>query len=90
MPVIGSKGYSKDLSTHLRSNETLKDFMAHFNLEKKTVEDLTDDMVFAALYQGLSPKRPLMKKLARKQSSTLQGLMDKGEEFINHEETLKN
>jgi hypothetical protein len=30
-----------------------------------------------------------MKKLARKESSTLQGLMDKVEEFINQEETLK-
>jgi hypothetical protein len=30
-----------------------------------------------------------MKKLARKQPSTLQGLMDKVDEFINQEETLK-
>jgi hypothetical protein len=30
-----------------------------------------------------------MKKLARKQPSTLHGLMDKVEEFINQEETLK-
>jgi hypothetical protein len=29
------------------------------------------------------------KKLARKQPSTLQGLMDKAKEFINQEETLK-
>jgi len=45
------------------------------------VEDPTKDMVYAALYQGISPK-PLMGKLARKQSSSLQGLMDQ-------EETLK-
>jgi hypothetical protein len=31
-----------------------------------------------------------MKKLVRKQPSTLQGLMDKIEEFINQEETLKS
>jgi hypothetical protein len=30
-----------------------------------------------------------MRKLARKLPSTLQGLMDKVEEFINQEETLK-
>jgi hypothetical protein len=30
-----------------------------------------------------------MKKLARKQPSTLQGLMNKVEEYINQEETLK-
>jgi hypothetical protein len=52
------------------------------------VEDPTKDMVYAALYQGISPK-PLMGKLARKQSSSLQGLMDKVDEYIHQEETLK-
>jgi hypothetical protein len=28
------------------------------------VEDQTEDMVFAAFYQVISPKEPLMKKLA--------------------------
>jgi hypothetical protein len=63
--------------------------MARFNREKVTVEDPTKDMIFAAIYQGISPDKPLMKKLVRKQLSTLQGLMDKVEEFINQEETLK-
>jgi hypothetical protein len=54
-----------------------------------TKEDLTDDMVYTALYQELSPEEALMKNLARKQPSTLRGLMDKVEEFINQKETLK-
>jgi hypothetical protein len=53
------------------------------------VEDPTDDMIYVALYQGLSPEEPLMKKLARKQPDTLQGLMNIVEKFINQEETLK-
>lgn len=40
--------------------------MARFNSEKMTEEDPTDDMIFAALYQGLSPEGPLMRKLASK------------------------
>jgi hypothetical protein len=40
-------------------------------------------MLFTVIYQGISPEEPLMKKLARKQPSTLQGLMDKVEEFFN-------
>jgi hypothetical protein len=56
---------------HQHSNETLKEFMAWFNQEKIMVENPTDDMVFAAIYHGISPKEPLMKKLARKQPSTL-------------------
>jgi hypothetical protein len=71
------------------SSETLKDFMACFNSKKMTVEDPTDDMIFAPLYQGLSQEGLLMRKLARKQPSTMHGLMDKVEEFINQEETLK-
>jgi hypothetical protein len=37
--------------------------MARFNWKKMTVKDPTKDMVFAAIYQGISPKEPLMKKL---------------------------
>jgi hypothetical protein len=77
------------LTLHRQSNESLKDFMAWFNQEKITVEDLTEDMVFAAIYQGVSPEEPLMKKLNQMQLSTLQGLIDKLEECINEEETLK-
>jgi hypothetical protein len=44
-----------------------------FNLEKLAVEDSTEDMVYAALYQGISPEKPLMKNLAQKKPSTLQG-----------------
>jgi len=64
-------------------NETLKEFMAWFNLEKIAVEDPTNYMIFVALYQGISLEGALMKKLARKQPSTLQELMDKVEEFVN-------
>jgi len=43
------------LSLHQQSNESLKEFMARFNREKATVEDPTEDMIFAAIYQGISP-----------------------------------
>jgi hypothetical protein len=63
--------------------------VARFNQEKMAVEDPTEDMVYAALYQGISHVEPLMKKLARKQPPTLQGLRNKVEEYIHHEEMLK-
>jgi hypothetical protein len=47
------------------------------------------DMDFASLFQSISPEESLMKKLARKQPSTLQGLMDKVKEFINQGENPK-
>jgi hypothetical protein len=60
-----------------------------FNREKMAVEEPTEDMVYATLYEGISSEEPLTKKLARKQLSTLQGLIDKVEEYISQEETLK-
>jgi hypothetical protein len=59
------------LTLQQRSGETLKDFVARFNAEKMTVEDLTGDMIYATLYQGLSQEEPLIKKLTRTQSATL-------------------
>jgi hypothetical protein len=44
------------LTLHQRRNETLKEFMARFNREKITIEDPIEDMVFATLYQGISPE----------------------------------
>jgi len=70
------------LRLHQHSNETLKEFVTRFYREKITIENSTEDMVYAALYQGISPEEPLMRKLARKQPSTMQGLMDKEEEYI--------
>jgi hypothetical protein len=35
------------------------------------VEDQTEDMVIVAIYQGISPDEPLVKKLPQKQPSTL-------------------
>jgi hypothetical protein len=71
------------LTVHQQSNESLKEFMAQFNREKITIKDSTEDVVFTAIYQGISPEESLMKKLAQKQLSTLQNLTDKIEEFIN-------
>jgi hypothetical protein len=45
--------------------------MARFNREKVAVKNPTEDMIFAAIYQGISPDELLMKKLVRKQPITL-------------------
>ena len=63
--------------------------MIRFNLEKLMVEDPIDGVVFSAIYQGISPNEPMMRKLAWRQPNNLQNLLDKVEEFINEEETLK-
>jgi hypothetical protein len=39
------------LTLQQRSNKTLKEVMAWFNMEKMAVEDPIEDMIFATLYQ---------------------------------------
>jgi hypothetical protein len=46
-------------------------------------------MVYASLYQGIRTDGPLMAKLAQRQPETLLGFMDKVEEFINQEDTIR-
>jgi len=48
-----------------------------------------DEMVYAALYQGLWPKGPLMPDLAHWEPENLLEFMDKVDEYINQEETLR-
>jgi hypothetical protein len=54
-----------------------------------SIEDPNDQMMFAALYQSILPGGALMNNFIRKQPSTLDDLMNKVEEFINLEESLK-
>ena len=67
----------------------MKEFMIRFNVEKLKVEDFIDGVIFFAVYNGISPDEPVMRKITQRQSTNLQELLDKVEEFINEEETLK-
>ena len=53
------------------------------------VENPIDGVIFFVIYQGISLEEPVMRKLARRQLGNLQDLLNKVEEFINEEETLK-
>jgi hypothetical protein len=63
--------------------------MIQFNTEKLKVEDLDEGVIFSAIYNGISPYEPMARKIACRQPENLQELLDKMEEFINEEETLK-
>ncbi|GLT55114.1 hypothetical protein SLA2020_282630 [Shorea laevis] len=60
-----------------------------FNQEKLSLDSVTDEMAFAALFRGIHPGGALMMELAKKQPDNLQEFMDKAEEFINQEENLR-
>jgi len=76
------------MSLHQGPDKSLKDYIMRFNQDKLATENLTEELIFAALYQGIRNNGPLMAELARKLPYSVQEFMDKAEEFINQEETL--
>lgn len=74
---------------HQGPDESLKDYFRRFNQEKLGTESATEDFIYGALYQGIRKDGALMTNLARKPPKDLHGFMDKAEEFINQEETLR-
>jgi hypothetical protein len=70
-------------------DESLKSYIMRFNQEKLDVESSTEEFIFVALYRGIKKGGPIMVELARKLPQSLQEFMDKAEEFINQEETLR-
>ncbi|XP_059431557.1 uncharacterized protein LOC132165069 [Corylus avellana] len=77
------------LTLHHREGESFTKFMIRFNTNKLKGEDPTDGVIFSAIYNGISTKEPVARKIARRQLNNLQELLDKVEEFINEEETLR-
>ncbi|XP_059439812.1 uncharacterized protein LOC132172342 [Corylus avellana] len=77
------------LTLKQRNDETLKQFITRFNLEKTEIEEPSDDLVYSAIYHGLLTKEPVMKKMARRPPGDLQELMSKVEEFINEADVLE-
>ena len=62
--------------------------MARFNQAKLTVDNPTEEMVYAALYQGLRVEGPLMSEIALNHPENLTALTDVIEKYVNQEETL--
>ena len=77
------------LTLHQKEGGSLKEFMIWFNTEKLKVEDPDEGVIFSAIYNGISSNEPMAWKIERRQLENLQELLDKVEEFINEEETLK-
>jgi hypothetical protein len=71
-----------------KEGESLKDYVVQFNQAKLTVDSPTEEMVYAALYQGLRVEGPLMSEIVLNHPENLTALMDVVEKYINQEETL--
>jgi hypothetical protein len=78
------------LTLHQGKEETLKDFMLHFNKEKLEVDSPYHKMMLNALMQGVRAEGPLIAELGRNtREVTLPQFMKLTEEFIYYEELVR-
>lgn len=71
------------------SQESLQSYLKRFNLERLAAESHTDELAHCVVYQGIRKDGTLMADLARKPSHNLQEFLDRAEEFVNQEETMR-
>jgi hypothetical protein len=71
-----------------KEGKSLKDYVIHFNQSRLTVDNSTEEMVYAALYHGLRVEGPLMVKITLNHPENLADLTDVIEKYVNQEETL--
>ncbi|CAA0841734.1 Unknown protein, partial [Striga hermonthica] len=87
---VSSKRYKK-ASAHLmgvrqRSNETLREFIQHFNGEALEIEDLDQSVALAALMNGVRKSSRFAFSLAKKPPLSLSDLFSRAEKYINAED----
>jgi hypothetical protein len=87
--VVRKKPAGTLMSIQQGRDESLKEFLQRFNQARLTTESLTEEFVHSALYQGIRKDGPLMADLARKPTRYLHEFMERADEFINQEETLR-
>jgi hypothetical protein len=83
-----NKPFGQLMAMRQKKGESLKDYVIHFNQARLTVDNSTEEMVYAALYQGLRVERPIMAEITLNHPKNLADLTDVIEKYVNQEETL--
>jgi len=87
--IVRKKPAGTLMSIQQGRDESLKEFLQRFNQARLTTESPTEEFVHSALYQGIRKDGPLVADLARKPTRYLHEFMERADEFINQEETLR-
>ncbi|XP_062162024.1 uncharacterized protein LOC133869068 [Alnus glutinosa] len=82
------KPFGQLMAMRQKGDESLKDYVIQFNQAKLMVDNLTEEMVYAALYQGLRVEGPFMSEIALNHPENLADLTDVIEKYVNQEEIL--
>jgi hypothetical protein len=76
------------MAVRQKEGESLKDYVVRFNQARLTMDNPIEEMVYAALYQGLRVEGPLMADVTFNTPENLTELTDMIEKYVNQEETL--
>jgi hypothetical protein len=87
--IVRKKPDGTLMSLQQGRDESLKELLQRFNQPRLTTESPTEELVHSALYQRIRKDRSLTTDLARKSTCYLQEFMERADEFINQEETLR-
>ncbi|XP_040988981.1 uncharacterized protein LOC121236604 [Juglans microcarpa x Juglans regia] len=77
------------LTVKQREDKSLKTYLTHFNKERLTTDNQDEKITLAALLGEIWPRNPFMAELDRKTPSTLREFLDRADDFVNPENTLK-
>ncbi|XP_062175361.1 uncharacterized protein LOC133880428 [Alnus glutinosa] len=69
--------------------ELLRSYLLCFNQERLAAESQNEQFIHFAIYQGIRKNGTLMANLAWRPAEGLQKFLDRAEEFVNQEETLR-
>jgi hypothetical protein len=77
------KPSGKLMAMRQKGDESLKDYVIRFNQANLMVDNLTEELVYAALYQGLRVEGPLMSEIVLNHPENLADLTDVIEKYVN-------
>jgi hypothetical protein len=87
--IVWKKPAQQLMSIKQSPQESLKSYLLRFNQERLAVESQSEQFIHCAIYQGIRKDGALMANLARRPAEGLQKFLDRVEEFVNQEETLR-
>jgi hypothetical protein len=87
--IVRKKLVQQLMSIKQGPQESLRSYLLRFNQERLATESQSKQFIHCTIYQGTRKDGALMADLARKPAEGLQEFLDRAEEFVNQEETLR-
>lgn len=87
--IVQKKPVQQLMTIRQGPQESLKSYLLRFNQKRLAAGNQSEQFIHCAIYQGIRKDGTLMANLARRPAKGLQEFLDRAEEFVNQEETLR-